>query len=318
MAKAAELMRVVPTLVVPAAYVGLFSVGGGQVEARTFDADGAQLAVVGTWTPSFIPNSGPPDVQAIFLRGATEASLAGCSWAFVDGVADPDCYVIDLEAADLVAVATTHRPAVAGGQTILASVAVTGGFVYECGARTDTDETAQMIGYLRRISQDGQTITAIAASFNLFNDGQDRSIPAAPLMIEEDRWAVPTISLEGVPTNPGYVDTVTIAGSVGQIEDREVPEAVHGALPLGETSGSPLTRVALVGNEYVKQALFSIGGFTASGAGTLRDGGLIAFAADGSTRLCTYSGSHPITSGTTGPTIAFDTEEHGLVALDGL
>lgn len=326
MAKAAELMKVVPAVSVPAAYVGVLSVSEDELVVRTYDEDGNTIEDV----------SGPLSLagletgeHAIFIRGATENSIAGCAVAFLQGGSPPDVYVIDLDDPNtLVEVATTHRPAVGGGQTLSAVLGVGGGFWWECGARFETvPSDAQEIGYLRRISRDGATITATVSSHNLFNDpGTTRTALRGARQIDEDTWAIDTHVDED--ESAPVLDTINMAGATGQVSDQALANSFDGgrtALPLGVTAGAPLTRYELQADIYEEVPLFSIPSFTVTRCGTMRTANaLVVLVDEGSTathqasRFCTYAGSHPITTSTAGPAFERDNATEALLWLFGL
>lgn len=350
-------MKVVPTLTVPAAYVGLLVVSETDLVARTYDADGNTLADVGSWaTPGL--NSGDP---VVFVRGGTEGSLAGCSMAFLVGT---DLYLVDLEALDLVAVATTHRAAETGGLATLVTIRAGSGVVWECGVLAGPiahDPGTDQVGWLRRISQDGQTIDSIAAGIPNPFAGVDNgtgtiSTHGSPIINGATTWAIGFVAQNDSPNlHLVAMKQVTEAGVVTDLDNRYLDSGdatTHGSNVSIERVGGVVLQsqpvaLGMIGSgqnpgrvvvdtdplyfddadsRYIVEDLLDLTSLTVQALGTLRtDGQLVALVSEGSTdshkasRLCTYSGSHPITASTAGPAFERDdTASEVLLVVFGL
>lgn len=320
MPAAVDILGVLPFVASEAAYVGLLSVDGDLV-VRTYDAEGVALEdVAGPFTDN------RDGQQFSFIRGATENSVEGCAIAYMGGDGDSgtatgedDLYVIDIPGDAQVAVATTHRPALGGGDCLLASVrAGADGFWYECGTRGQIGDDQ---GYLRKIHRDG--VTSIAAVVADIPTLDEPSGPRRPYPINATAWTVDE-------SDAGDSQTVTEAGSVATVPGvtgfgGDNSKRITAGVVLGSTAGTSLNRVALDAGVYDVEDLFAIPSFTVSAAGTRRTSGeLVALVNEGSTethqasRLCTYSGSHPITTSTAGPAFERDDNTETLLAVWGL
>lgn len=326
MAKAAELMKVVPSVTVPVAYVGLIAVEGPEVIARTYDDEGNTIADIGQWAGSL--SAGDP---VAFVRGASEGSLAGCAAAWLTGT---QLVVLDLEAPDLVQAAATHRPAEGGGLLWNLTIRAGADKFWEAGMLTgilaDGSGTSFVL-FTRTVGVDGVPIAAGASQTGHPLDGE---LPNDVIDTEGifpagvDSWGAifRAYDDEQAPQLfPVVAKTVNEAGTFVETADREANDGVSSTnlvvpvgVVLGSSVGAPLTRIVVdtggpfeydgATSRYVAEALFAIPSFTVVNAGTRRTAGtLVALVSEGSTathaasRLCTYAGSHPITTSTAGP-----------------
>jgi len=356
MAKAAELMRTIAAVVSPAAYVGLVQTAGGIV-ARVYTEDGETLQDIGPFAGSV------GSISAFaFVRGESEGSLAGCAVAWQDGA---DLFVFDLEGEALEEVATTGRPAEAGGFTWGPAIKAGASSFIECGLLGQIGgvlpaSASSYVMWVRTIGIDGITIASVGTqSGHPLSSGASDEIQGLgpPLLVGASTWAATFTEgdEEGSDINwSAAVKTATDAATFAEITDRyddngsiavpgpsyTIPVPAIGLVLAGDpvmlwSDGSfQISRVVLdaspgyyagSNSRYVREDLLDLAEGGAISVGTMRTSGdLVALDGTASTathlgsRLCTYSGTHPVTDSDEGPAFERDDATESLVVVFGL